>query len=318
VGEIFLDEQLAERLRLAEAVPGITSISATTNAVMVRCLDDTALEDVVSRFDCLIVSVYGLDREEYHLMTRRDQYPVFREGLLRILRLAGPGKVALGIRSLRNRSPADLVSWRDQLAQEAGLDELEIHSSTSTFANWSFFDTSQGLPLQATWQPVAVNTKQCGIPLLGLQVLVDGRVSFCACANFDGTHDLIVGSLQEQTLTSMLDADTFGTAQGSVDSLPVGLGCQRGARLLPDLQLPHAAGRCHVDGGGLQRPRPLHRGLTGPPPPQGSGRRRALSRTSGPGARRLRGRGTRRPVIAPRPGRSADRSAGGTRDRSWR
>jgi radical SAM protein with 4Fe4S-binding SPASM domain len=185
----------------------ITKVSATTNAIMVRRFDDDHLQALVSNFNRLFVSVYGLDRDEYLTMTRRDEYDRFRHNLVRMLLAAEPGCVVIGIRSLRSRTESEIVAWTQELARDAGLATIEIASSTGTFANWSHFDTSKPLPLEGQWLPVTRNTTQCGIPLLGAEILVDGRVSFCACANFDGTSQLIVGDLREQSLAEILDSE---------------------------------------------------------------------------------------------------------------
>jgi radical SAM protein with 4Fe4S-binding SPASM domain len=208
VGEVFLDKLLVERLLLLEEARAITSVSATTNGIMVRRFDDDRLRELLGHFDRLKVSVYGLDREEYLAMTRRDEYDEFRDNLVRMLSLARPGSVVFGIRWLRSRTEDEVLAWTDDVAHEAGLESVDISSSTGAFANWSFFDTSKPLPMAGEWLPVRRNARQCGIPLLGAEILVDGRVSFCACANFDGTPDLILGDLKERSLAELLDSET--------------------------------------------------------------------------------------------------------------
>jgi hypothetical protein len=207
VGEVFLDQLLGERLELAKQNRSVSSVSATTNAVPASRISDADLQPMIEGFTNLNVSVYGLDAEEYRLMTRRNQYDVFRDSLVRLLGFARPRQITLGVRSLRLRALEQVEHWVAEVAAEAGVTPPDVVSSTGTFANWSFFDTSQGLPLQGQWEPPRQNSKQCGIPLLGVQVLVDGRVSFCACANFDGTPDLMVGDLHGMTLAQILDSE---------------------------------------------------------------------------------------------------------------
>ena len=205
VGEALLDKHLLERLALLEEAPSVTSVSVTTNAVMVHRFDDNHLRSLLDRIDRVKISVYGLDREEYAIMTKRDQYDLFRQGAVRILSLAKAGSVVLGMRLLKRRGEAEITDWYTSLGRDAGVSEVEIASVAHEFANWSHFDTEKPLPLGGTWRPVSQNTKQCGIPLLGFQIMSDGRVSFCACANFDGTPDLVVGDLNEQSLAEILE-----------------------------------------------------------------------------------------------------------------
>jgi MoaA/NifB/PqqE/SkfB family radical SAM enzyme len=205
VGEAFLDKHLLERLAFMRKTSSISKVSVTTNAVMVGRYDDDKLKTLLQHIDRVKVSVYGLDREEYAIMTKKDEYDVFRRSLIRILSLANPESVVIGIRQLRQRSQEAIDLWKAEIERDAGV-AVEIASYANEYANWSHFDTSEPLPLGATWRPVFQNTEQCGIPLLGVQIMSDGRVSFCACANFDGTTDLVIGDLNQNSLAEMLDS----------------------------------------------------------------------------------------------------------------
>lgn len=44
--------------------------------------------------------------------------------------------------------------------------------------------------MQAEWNHSKYNTGQCLIPLVALQVFVNGDVSFCPCSDYDGAKDL--------------------------------------------------------------------------------------------------------------------------------
>lgn len=112
-----------------------------------------------------------------------------------------------GIRSLRRRTREDIEAWKASLPGVSDAIDVEIASQTHTFANWSYFDTSKPLPLEGEWAPVTRNQCQCGIPLLGLQITTDGSISFCACANFDATPDLVIGNLNEISLKQALASE---------------------------------------------------------------------------------------------------------------
>jgi MoaA/NifB/PqqE/SkfB family radical SAM enzyme len=206
VGEALLDKHLPARLALLQDSPFISSVSVTTNAVMVYRFGDDHVRSLLDRIDRLKISVYGLDREEYMAMTRKDEYDLFRQGLIRILSLARPGSVVLGIRHLREYRDDEIAAWRTALERDSGIPSVEIASAAHDYANWSHFDVTKPLPLDGRWRPVTRKAKQCGIPLLSLQIMSDGRVSFCACANFDGTPDLVIGDLNDRSLAEILDA----------------------------------------------------------------------------------------------------------------
>jgi hypothetical protein len=187
-------------------MPAITKVSTITNATMVRRYEDEELAELLSYFDRLSISVYGLDGEEHAAMTRKTDYEQTNHSIARILRLATPAtRVTVGARQLKNRPQQEIDRWLGEIAALAGISPGEIRfSSTITYANWSFFDTSNKLPFDAVWTPVAENTAQCGLPLASIQVLSDGTVSFCGCANFDGDRGLVLGNANEHALGDLL------------------------------------------------------------------------------------------------------------------
>lgn len=208
VGEVLLDKQLLERLKLLRATPSITRVSAITNATMAYLYNDEELAELATYFDRLTVSVYGLDAEEFALMTRKDQYERFVESLVRLLRIFGPQKIGLGARHLRARDATEIASWLKQLAQRADVEPHQLSlPGVKTYANWTVFDTSKPLPLDAEWMKPQFNTEQCALPLVSLQVLSSGKVSFCGCADFDGKTALMLGDIREASLAELLDTD---------------------------------------------------------------------------------------------------------------
>src|ERR1700694_2639184 len=104
VGDIFLDARLRERLALAASIPSIKGISVTTNAVLANRIPRQDLEYILSRFHRVQVSIYGLDRDEYREMTRRDNYVEMVASVRTILEICGDsGKVVFGFRLLKSR-----------------------------------------------------------------------------------------------------------------------------------------------------------------------------------------------------------------------
>lgn len=208
VGEVLLDKQLLERLKLLRATPAVSRVSAITNATMAYLYSDEELAELASYFDRITVSVYGLDAEEFALMTRKDQYAQFMESLGRLIRIFGVDKVGLGARHLRARTSGEIEAWLSEVAQRAGVEVARLSlPGTRTYANWTVFDTSKPLPLDAEWLAPQTNTEQCALPLISLQVLSSGKVSFCGCADFDGKTALMLGDIRESTLTELLGSE---------------------------------------------------------------------------------------------------------------
>ena len=207
VGEVFLDKILPERIATLQATSAVSQLSATTNATMARRYSDEQLAKILSAFRRVKVSVYGLDSEEFFLMTRKDEYERMVEQLVRLISLAAPGTVVVGLRHLRKRPVDDVQAWLNHVAERAGVNSVTVVSETSDYANWSHFDTSKPLPLDATWSPARENHSQCLIPLVALQAMSDGAISFCACANFDCDDDLMLGSVGDASLAQLLDSE---------------------------------------------------------------------------------------------------------------
>ena len=208
VGELLLDKQLLARLKLLRSTASITRISAITNATMAYLYTDAELEELGVYLDRLTVSVYGLDREEFALMTRKDDYEKFYDSLVRLIRILGPDKIGMGARHLKARADTEVDAWLIELARHAGVDRAALSlPGTRAYANWTVFDTSKPLPLDAEWLAPQVNTTQCALPLVSLQVLSDGKVSFCGCADFDGASALMLGDIKQQSLAELLASD---------------------------------------------------------------------------------------------------------------
>jgi radical SAM protein with 4Fe4S-binding SPASM domain len=205
VGDVFLDKLLPERLRLIEARRDvITGLSVTTNAVFVKRYDDGELAALLSHFDPLTISIYGIDPEEHAAMTKRPDYADTRTALARIFRLSRH-RIAIGFRSLKQRSAAELQDW---LAAIPHYDQVQgritVTGDARAFANWGILDTTKPLPFGATWLPLQPDRhSQCGIPLIAMQVFADGNVSFCPCDDFDNHASLHLGNVMTATLAEM-------------------------------------------------------------------------------------------------------------------
>jgi sulfatase maturation enzyme AslB (radical SAM superfamily) len=207
VGDVFVDKHLIRRIEMVRECNFIRGFSVTTNGVLASRFDDAELDYIVSSFDRIKISVYGLDREEYRLMTRKDQYDVAMENITRLVRRS-KGNVVLGLRMLKERPPSEIEGWIEGIRHEAGSQHpLVVKSEAKQYSNWNFFDTSKPLPFSATWRPAVTNDKQCLIPLLAVQVTSAGNVSFCACANFDTVDRLMLGNINTQSLAEMYNSD---------------------------------------------------------------------------------------------------------------
>jgi hypothetical protein len=209
VGEVFLDKRLHSRLRAIRRYPSITKISATTNATMVRRYADAELSDILSFFHRIKISVYGFDDDEYYAMTQSNDFDETIENIIRILRLAPAGAVVIGLRNLKRRSRAEGEAWISNLAARAGVVPPLIVSNADLYANWGVLDTSVSLPFDGSWKNPQTNTEQCLVPLIAIQVLVDGRISFCSCDNFDADSSLTLANIHDISIRNILADDHY-------------------------------------------------------------------------------------------------------------
>jgi MoaA/NifB/PqqE/SkfB family radical SAM enzyme len=208
MGEVFLDKFLQKRLEIIKSEPSISSVSAITNGSTVHRFSDTQLRELLNGFDRLSISVYGLDAEEYQVMTKKTQYDRMLDGIVRLLSLGGPKKVSLSIRHLKARVPEEVASWLGEIGARSGVDPSCIrYDWTIGYANWGTFDTSKPLPFDGEWWPVRENSRQCAMPLVSAQVLSDGTVSFCACMDFDAHSSLVLGNIKNSTLAELFASE---------------------------------------------------------------------------------------------------------------
>ena len=153
------------------------------------------------------MSVYGLDRDEYRTMVLRDDYDLMVTQLVRIAALGKPGTVNLGLRLLKHRTDDEVAAWASEVARRAGVERINVHNNTSEFFNWNHFDVAQPLPHDATWAPVVTNKHQCLVPFIAFQALVDGSISFCPGADYQGHPSLALGNVSDTSFVDMLSSD---------------------------------------------------------------------------------------------------------------
>lgn len=209
VGDVFLDRDLPERIALLSSLRDrITHLSVTTNASYASRYDTATAELVLNAFDTLHISVYGIDAEEFEVMTKTRDFDELVEGLDCILRVFRHD-LSISFRCLKNRSPEELKSWVESLPSYAATSaRVSFRSNVRTYANWGILDVSKPLPFAGKWAPLAHGAKaQCGIPLLSMQVFSNGNVSFCPCDDFDNVDELHLGNVTEITLRDMLNSE---------------------------------------------------------------------------------------------------------------
>lgn len=204
IGDIFLDKLLIERLKIIPKYSKISGLSVTTNAIASSDLSETELQFVLHCFERFHISIYGLDAEEYRVMTRRSHYLKMLKNVKRIIDLSKNNKnIVFGFRFLKSHTEDEIKIW---IQQNFGC-QIPF-SFTNSYSNWgNMIDTKSKLPFNGEWIPIKENTVPCLVPLFACQIYSNGDVSFCACPDFDINRELRLGNIKEKHLIDIYNSN---------------------------------------------------------------------------------------------------------------
>lgn len=111
-GDVFLDKYLIERIHFLKSQPTINNIGFVTNAVMAYQYTDDELDYIVNSCLRIKISIYGMDEDEYSLMTRRKGvYDQMVCSIQRIMKLKKDTIVVFGFRNLHKRLDIEIEKW---------------------------------------------------------------------------------------------------------------------------------------------------------------------------------------------------------------
>ncbi len=203
VGDVFMDDLLLERYKVLENYPLIGQPSFTTNAIMSKKFKDDDLRFILKNTKAVQISVYGMDDEEYLLMTKRNEFNSLIANIQRLLNLVDDvSKIKLGFRSLKKFNSKDYSDW---IIKHFGTDIPFAY--TNSYSNWGIFDTNKKLPFAATWTSNETKKMQCLLPMVSCQIFSDGEVSFCPCDDFDNNEELHIGSIANENLLEIYNTE---------------------------------------------------------------------------------------------------------------
>ena len=131
IGDIFTDNLIKKRIDLIKDFPKIKGSSVTTNAVNITSISNEELKNILNSFLRIHISIYGLDEEEYFLMTRRNTYNKVVNNIRRILDISDTNNIIFGFRLLKNHTESEINDWIIKNFQR----KIPF-GYTSTFHNW--------------------------------------------------------------------------------------------------------------------------------------------------------------------------------------
>jgi radical SAM protein with 4Fe4S-binding SPASM domain len=205
VGDVLLDKELSHRLATLRLYRHAIQPSVTTNLYALdRHSDDTvlALLDTLVR---LHISVYGITAEENAAITRRNHFGKFSSQAQRLAELWERSSKRCSVRvSFRNLYDYADDTLRRYVERHFGHPEW-LQGGSSRYMNWGG-SMSGSLPGDAAWVAEQRNQGTCILLATAMQVYWDGRVSACACCDYDAGQDLALGSVMDQTLTDIYNS----------------------------------------------------------------------------------------------------------------
>jgi len=214
VGDVLLDGQLVDRLRLLRRSPSITHVCFTTNGIAWDRWSDEDREFLLENVSAINVSLGGLDAASYRAMFAVDRFARVRTAILDICERKKSGGLSVEIHLLfRVSQPIDEL-LADPRTDEFRREEINSISGLNRFANWGGLIRPEELPdgarlIQVETSPDRVRSHKknpCFVYYLTPEITCDGMVSACGCMNAEA-EELILGDVNTDHLADIWRGD---------------------------------------------------------------------------------------------------------------
>jgi len=194
VGDILLDRNLQARVKFLQSVRNYIEPSVTTNLFALHRWSDEVIVEMLRTFKRIHVSCYGITQEECREITKTNYFGEFCQQLRRLLRIAEETgfleRIALGFRIIYHHSVEQVEEFQ---MREFGR-VLSVGSAVMEYCNWG--NSMRGsLPGHARYVQDRENTTTCALLAMALMVFWDGRVSACACCDYNASDELFLGNV---------------------------------------------------------------------------------------------------------------------------
>jgi len=207
VGDPLLDKKIVEKIQTARQYPEIKKIALTTNVIDLHRI---GVENFLkSGLTDVTISTSGFNEERYKRVYRNNSYLQMKNNLLTLLRknqeLATNVLINIGLRIDESLA---LV-----LEEEGFKEVIELADTVDAnhyFDSWGGKIKQSDLTGNMRLRPQYLNPFKtvipCAMTWIGFAVLVDGSVTACSCRDVDGNSDLIVGNIQTDSLSDILNS----------------------------------------------------------------------------------------------------------------
>jgi radical SAM protein with 4Fe4S-binding SPASM domain len=204
VGDVLLDPRLKDRVEVLLAFRDSITTSVTTNLYALERHPDELIDLILSGFERLHISAYGVTEEECQELTGKGHFSRLVSNLERLIKRweqsAKTCEITVGFRLAYPHSDEALAGF---LREACG--RVLPFGRTHQYANWGN-SMSGSLPGDAEYVIGRENRDACALLAVALQVYWDGRVSACACCDYDACDQLYLGDLRSHTLEALFNS----------------------------------------------------------------------------------------------------------------
>lgn len=198
VGDPLVDRDLVGKIKYARAISQINNIHMTTNAILLtRELFDQLVD---AGLNMITISMSGFDSKEYERIYRNNQYA----NVIKNLRAIAQSdrfrkcKIEIGLRT------SSLLPWLKKEYWEFRSLGFKI-SRNWFFDNWSGKIKQDDLHGVMFLRPERRSKRiPCTMLYKGPHVLADGTITACGCRDLEGTSELRLGNLRENSMAEIL------------------------------------------------------------------------------------------------------------------
>jgi len=200
MGDPLLDPYMVKRYEILDKYKNINRISFTTNGIAFAKYSDNELEYILKKSFMVQFSVGGLDREMYKSLYGVDELDNVLSSLLRILEI----KKKAGLRvyiylTFRTNDPDFEKTHSEKLGafRQRGV----FLSHTSSYMNYGGRVAGKGLKnIRVVEGGPSGKRAACALPLIGIAVCSNGRVTCCGCVDIEG-EGLAIGDVNRNTIS---------------------------------------------------------------------------------------------------------------------
>lgn len=199
--DIFSDSFLMERLELLPRFKDRFILHTATMLAGASKLSDSELTTFLKTFDCLDISLGGLNKEDYSTMYGINAFDSVIAQLFRIEEIAKRNRMAIKLAlNFRTNVPENIIG--NEMLSRLRKTYI-IREIRTDYFSWGGMITPSDLPPGAALRTVDNSSarKDCVVPWATLCVNVDGSVVGCGCVDWEARH--IIGDMNHKTISEI-------------------------------------------------------------------------------------------------------------------